>query len=107
MFWPRLSGPLACWRDRGMERVTLKAQLRDGIGKGPARALRRGGAVPGVVYGRGRDPRPVAVEARALSGALHTHAGLNVLIDLELGGNGGAEPTVGRGPGGPRGLLPR
>ncbi len=77
-----------------MERVTLKAQLRDGIGKGPARALRRGGAVPGVVYGRGRDPRPVAVEARALSGALHTHAGLNVLIDLELGGNGGAEPTV-------------
>lgn len=77
-----------------MERVTLKARVRDGVGKGAARALRREGAIPGIVYGRGRDPRPVMVDARALSAALHTHAGLNVLIDLELGGNGGAEPAV-------------
>jgi large subunit ribosomal protein L25 len=76
-----------------VERVTLKAQVRDGVGKGAARSLRRAGAIPGIVYGRGRDPRPVAVEGRALAAALHTHAGLNVLIDLDLGGASG-EPTV-------------
>lgn len=75
-----------------MERVTLKAQVRDGIGKGAARSLRRSGLVPAVVYGRGRDPRPVAVEARAMDAALHTHAGRNVLIDLEV--SDGAEPTT-------------
>ncbi len=75
-----------------MERVTLKAQVRDGVGKGPARGLRRQGLVPAVVYGRGRQPQPVAVEAGALLQALHTHAGMNVLIDLEVP-NGG-DPTV-------------
>ena len=77
-----------------MERVTLKAQVRDGVGKGVARSLRRQGLIPAVVYGRGRAPKPVAVEARALSEALHTHAGMNVLIDLEVPGGNGGEPTV-------------
>ncbi len=75
-----------------MERITLKVQARDGVGKGPARGLRRQGLVPAVVYGRGREPQPVAVEAGALSAALHTHAGMNVLIDLVVP-NGG-DPTV-------------
>ncbi|MDR7555701.1 MAG: 50S ribosomal protein L25 [Armatimonadota bacterium] len=77
-----------------MERVALKAQVRDGVGKGAARALRRQGMVPGVLYGQGRAPRPVAVDARALEAVLHTHAGRNVLIDLELVGNGGEPTTV-------------
>jgi large subunit ribosomal protein L25 len=76
-----------------MERVTLKAQMRDGVGKGPAKSLRRSGVVPAVVYGRGREPKPVAVDARALDAALQTHAGRNVLIDLDMP-NGGAEPTT-------------
>jgi large subunit ribosomal protein L25 len=76
-----------------MERVTLQAQVRDGVGKGAARALRRRGMVPGILYGHGRAPRPVAVDAKALTAVLHTHAGLNVLIDLEVAGNGG-EPAV-------------
>jgi large subunit ribosomal protein L25 len=76
-----------------MERVTLKAHARDGVGKGAAKGLRRGGLVPAVVYGRGREPKSVAVEARALDAALQTHAGRNVLIDLDLP-NGGAGPTT-------------
>ncbi|MDR7537736.1 MAG: 50S ribosomal protein L25 [Armatimonadota bacterium] len=79
-----------------MERVTLEARVRHGLGKGAARSLRRDGFVPGVVYGRGRQPRAVAVEARALDAALHTHAGRNVLIDLDVvnGGDGAGEPTT-------------
>lgn len=77
-----------------MERVGLKAQVREGVGKGVARSVRRGGGVPAILYGRGRTPQPIAVDGRALSSALHTHAGLNVLIDLDLGDGGRAEPTT-------------
>lgn len=68
-----------------MERVQLQVQRRDAVGKNTARKLRRSGLIPGVVYGRGFDPLPVTVDGRALRSALHTHAGLNVLIDLALG----------------------
>lgn len=67
-----------------MERVQLQARRRDAVGKNVARKLRRSGRVPGVVYGRGLDPLPVTVDGKALRSALHTHAGLNVLIDLAL-----------------------
>lgn len=75
-----------------MERLTLSAQVRDGVGKGVARSMRRRGLVPAVVYGRDRGPMPVAVDGRALASALQTQAGLNVLIDLDV--TGGAEPAT-------------
>ncbi len=37
---------------------------------------------------------PVAVDGRTFSSALQTHAGLNVLIDLDVTGGGGAEPAT-------------
>lgn len=77
-----------------MERVSLEARRRDGIGKSRVRLLRRGGQVPGVVYGRGRDPLPVVVDARALRNILHTDAGLNVLIDLSVTDGDRAAETV-------------
>jgi large subunit ribosomal protein L25 len=78
-----------------MQRVSLAAQVREGVGKGTARSVRRAGQIPGILYGRGRDPRPVAVDAKAFASVIHTHAGMNVLIDLELAGNGGGgAPSV-------------
>ncbi|MDQ7849141.1 MAG: 50S ribosomal protein L25 [Armatimonadota bacterium] len=74
-----------------MERVSLEASVRQHTGKEGARRLRRAGAVPAVVYGRGREPVAVAVESRALRTALHTHAGTNVLIDLDIRVDGGAD----------------
>lgn len=77
-----------------MERVTLEAKRRDGLGQGPVRKLRRTGQIPGIVYGRGIDPTPIIVDARALRGALHTQAGMNVLIDLAIGDGASAGRTV-------------
>lgn len=77
-----------------MERLALSAQVREGVGKGVARSLRRRGLVPAVVYGRGRGATPVAVDGKAISSALQTHAGRNVLIDLDMAGGGGAEPAT-------------
>jgi large subunit ribosomal protein L25 len=42
--------------------------------------------VPGVVYGRGSDTVPVAVDSHDLYVALHTDAGLNALINVEVDG---------------------
>lgn len=67
-----------------MAEVTLKAEVRDGRGKGPARRLRAAGKVPATLYGRGMEPKAVAVDARALGSTLASE-GLNVLIDLEVG----------------------
>ena len=67
-----------------MERK-LKANRRDAAGKGAARKLRSTGQVPGVVYGHGMEPVPVAVDGRELYHVLHTDAGSNVLIDLAVG----------------------
>ncbi|HXJ62813.1 MAG TPA: 50S ribosomal protein L25/general stress protein Ctc [Actinomycetota bacterium] len=66
-----------------MERK-LKAEAREGHGKGAARKLRAAGMVPGVVYGHGMEPVPVAIDARELFHILHTDAGTNVLIDLQV-----------------------
>lgn len=64
--------------------VTLKAQPRSATGKGAARKARQAGEVPGVVYGIGIDPIPLSISTREMSSALHTEAGTNVLINLQL-----------------------
>jgi large subunit ribosomal protein L25 len=69
-----------------MEQVTLRADKRETSGTRPARRLRREGLVPAVVYGKGLDTMPVTVDGRALYGVLHTEAGLNALIRVEVDG---------------------
>src|SRR5439155_14528378 len=66
-----------------MERK-LKAEPRQGTGKGIARRLRAEGRVPAVVYGHGMQPRHVSVDSRELFHLLHTEAGMNVLVDLHV-----------------------
>ena len=44
------------------------------------------GLVPGILYGPALDPLPLSVDAKAMQHALHTEAGGNVMITLELEG---------------------
>ena len=69
-----------------MPEITLVADAGRPTGSRAAGRLRRAGRIPGVVYGHGTDPLPVAVEARALRAALTTESGLNALLDLQVGG---------------------
>lgn len=64
----------------------LKAERRDGAGKGVARKIRAQGRVPAVVYGHGIDPLPISIDSRDLFHVLHTEAGVNVLVDLRVDG---------------------
>ena len=70
-----------------MDQVSLSAEHRQGSGTRPSRRLRAEGGVPGVLYGRGLDSTPLTVDRRELYAALHTEAGTNALINLEVGGD--------------------
>lgn len=47
--------------------IALKAEERQGTGTGVARALRRVGKIPGIIYGGGQDPQPIAVDLKVVS----------------------------------------
>ena len=69
------------------EIITLSAELRALAGKGPARATRRAGRIPGIVYGGGREPMPISLEPRELSRALARRGFFATLIDLQVNGS--------------------
>ena len=68
-----------------MSEYKLAAENRSGAGKGAARRLRASGRVPAVLYGHGAKPEHLSVDARQFGQALRTDAGVNVLIELEVG----------------------
>ena len=68
-----------------MEQVTLRAEAGREPGSRSSRRLRRTGRVPAIVYGRGLETTSIDVDRRDLYGVLHTEAGLNALINLEVG----------------------
>lgn len=69
-----------------MAEINIVADTGRPIGSRSSGRLRAEGRVPGVVYGLGKDPVPVAVAWRELRAALVGEAGLNALIDLQVGG---------------------
>ena len=68
-----------------MAEVVLTAEVGRPLGSRAVRRLRREGKVPGVMYGHGTEPVPVAVVARDLRVALTGEAGANQLLSLRTG----------------------
>jgi large subunit ribosomal protein L25 len=67
-----------------MERPVLKAEVREGIGKGRARKLRAKGLIPAIFYGPRSKSIPLVIDPKELVIALQTEAGDNVVIDLDI-----------------------
>lgn len=69
-----------------MTQVTaIAAELRDRAGKGAARATRRAGKVPGVIYGAKKDPVLIALDPRVLWAELHKPGFTTRLFDVNIG----------------------
>ena len=64
----------------------LVAQAREGTGKGAARAARRRGMVPGVVYGGGSDPMPIEMPFNELLKRLRAGRFMATLWNLKVDG---------------------
>ena len=70
-----------------MAENALAAETRTETGKGVARKLRAAGRIPAVLYGKSIDAVALSVDPKALDTVLHASgAGLNTLIELEVGG---------------------
>ena len=69
-----------------MATVSLSANSRDLTGKGAARTLRSQGQVPAVIYGHGRDPQPLALNARDLDKMLSHIQAESTVIEVTVGG---------------------
>lgn len=69
-----------------MSQITLRAETGRAPGSRESRRIRRSGLIPAVVYGLGMEPVAVAVDSRELHAALHTEAGSNAIINLEIEG---------------------
>ena len=52
----------------------ISATARDRVGKGAARAVRREGKIPAVIYGAGKAPTPISLDANET----------NLLVVLDL-----------------------
>jgi large subunit ribosomal protein L25 len=64
----------------------LEAQARTAGNKNAARRVRRGGKVPAVLYGAGKEALAVAVDPRQVSRILRSATGHNTIFDLTLNG---------------------
>ncbi len=62
----------------------IAAQRRERAGKGPARAARRAGRVPGVIYGSKKDPSIVTLDPRELDRELKTGGFLATIYDVQV-----------------------
>ena len=68
-----------------MADIILNVELRERIGTGGARAARREGLVPGVLYGGDKDPVAITVKSNEFRKALYTGKLLGHLVTLKHG----------------------
>jgi large subunit ribosomal protein L25 len=69
------------------ETNVLYAQPRAAGNKNEARRVRRGGKIPAVVYGAGKNAVSVSVDPRQVSRILHSASGHNTIFDLAVDGD--------------------
>jgi large subunit ribosomal protein L25 len=65
---------------------SLQVQGRDRAGKGAARATRRVGLVPGVIYGGNQDATLIALEPKILVALMHDPAFKTNIFEVEISG---------------------
>jgi large subunit ribosomal protein L25 len=66
--------------------ATLKAEPRERVGKGSARAARREGRVPAVIYGNKQEPISITVAHNELMRLINRGGFLSSALDIEIKG---------------------
>ncbi len=67
-----------------MERLQLKAEVRDLKGKKGVKTLRAQNIIPAVVYKGGEEALSIQLDPKDFAKVTHTKAGSNAIIDLKL-----------------------
>ena len=66
-------------------KTNLSAEVRQSVGKGNSRTLRREGRIPAIIYGNKLDPLSISLSERDLNTELRKEGFFNKLCDLEVG----------------------
>ncbi|MFN3834762.1 MAG: 50S ribosomal protein L25/general stress protein Ctc [Glycocaulis sp.] len=77
-----------------MSDIVVSVDVRARTGTGGARAARREGLVPGILYGGPRGPVPISVKANELRKAINTGKLISQMVDLEHKGE--RQPVIAR-----------
>lgn len=65
---------------------SVAAEGRDRAGKGAARATRRAGRVPAVIYGDKKEATLISLDPKSIDRLIHKKAFFATLLDIELAG---------------------
>jgi large subunit ribosomal protein L25 len=77
-----------------MSEHILKAEKRQGSGKGLARKMRASGRVPGVVYGKDMDTIHLSLDAQEAEHLFRSISVENTIVDLDIKGVRGKQQTL-------------
>ena len=66
--------------------TTLKAEARERVGKGSARAIRRDGKIPAVIYGDKQAPIAITVSAKEIYYRIYGGGFSTTVLDIEVDG---------------------
>ena len=76
------------------KQVKLKAEPRTNVGRSAVRKLRARGLIPAVIYGGNNKPQPLQVTARDINAMMSQASGENVLVELEVAGEGSSRTAL-------------
>ena len=68
-----------------MANSVITAEIRERAGKGAARAVRRAGMVPGVIYGAKQEPVMFQMDPRPLNKLLHKPGFFSHILNVQIG----------------------
>ena len=71
-----------------MDFLNIKAITRTTKGNGPARALRREGQIPAILYGPGNEPTSIAVDTHELELLLKSSRSGQIFVNMAIDGAG-------------------
>jgi len=63
----------------------LNAEIREKIGKGAARAIRRDGKIPAVIYGANQEPIKITISTKEITKRTNDISFMSQLLDIQLG----------------------
>ncbi len=69
------------------DNISLTVEIRDEIGKGAARNLRRNNLVPGIIYGGEQKPQAIKIKFNELFKLLKKGRFMSTMINLAIGNN--------------------
>lgn len=64
----------------------LKASARERVGKGAARAVRRQGRIPAVIYGLGEAPQPISLDFNETKRLIFAGGFLTTVFEIDVNG---------------------